>query len=137
MGDSDDVAANANDAGGKGGDAVTVAETFQGLRHSFTTAVDFLNTVAADEGIKGAFSAFGEARITQMQELQSHGERMGGNIQAASTRITGTDSESETNYHGVALQYEEQSAEAAGDYDAPRDGLLNRYVNSGTDRYTP
>ncbi|GAB3463606.1 hypothetical protein GCM10027570_50840 [Streptomonospora sediminis] len=126
MGDSDDVAANANDAGSKGGEAVTVAETFQGLRHSFTTAVDFLNTVAADEGIKGAFSAFGEAHIAQMQELQTHGERMGGNIQAGATRVSITDIDNHNRYNA-----------ASTDGDTAADRLLSRFVNDSSDRYVP
>lgn len=137
MAGSDDVGANPNEAGSQGGNAVTVAETFQGLRHSFTTAIDFLDAIAADETIKGAFGTFGEQHVSGMQEIQTHGERIGGNIQAGSTRISGTDSETEADYSGVSLQYQQTADEAAGDYDSTMDGLLNRYINDGTDRYAP
>ncbi|MDT0302509.1 hypothetical protein [Streptomonospora wellingtoniae] len=137
MAGEEGVGANPNDAGSRGGEAVTVAETFQGLKHSFTTAVDFLDAVAADEGIKGAFSSFGADHAVQMSEIQTHGERMGGNIQAGSTRITRTDSEAETYYYGVGYQYQEQAAEGRGDYDTPMQGLLNRHVNDDTARYSP
>ncbi len=113
----DEVGANPYEAYQRGEGAVTIAETFTGLKSAFDDAITAAKTAAVEPPCANAYPEFGEANAALMADIQEHGMSLGGNVQAGAQQTANTDSE-------------------AGDDFTDVGGVLSRQINEQTSRYT-
>lgn len=132
---NDNPGANPNEAHNRGGDGVTVAETFAGLITAFETAAEELDAKAAEENIEGAFEQFYIDHKPTVQDIERFGTAMTGNVQAGASNVASTDANAALEYLRVdGFQYV-RAPEV--DPNSNAGSLLNRHVNDNTDRYLP
>ncbi|ASU83742.1 hypothetical protein CDO52_13980 [Nocardiopsis gilva YIM 90087] len=114
---ADEAGANPNDAHKKGGDALSLADTFVNFQNDFIDAVEDAATAAAEEGIKKCYPDYGEKYSVQMSKIEDHGKKLSGNVQAGAAETAHTDFCAKDGYQPAT------------------DSLLSRRINKKTDPY--